>query len=443
MVRPIPKDPRDLESGFLDLPDKILCSSTDRMISIGMESEASDGQGRIVIYFQGHLDEKTLAKAVDLSARAEPILTYRFVNDPWRPYWQRTGKAEQECLFTIVESTTSEQGFSDFMSKPLSPFQAPQIRVRLFRSGNDVLCIRLNHMIMDGGGSIAYLSLLSSLYRELEKDPDHLPTINVERMQIPREVLRRGGLVPAIRGLPSIQVPGSTWGIRGEGEDRSGRAFIARTVLPDRLAVIRSYARGRGVTINDVLLTALYRALFILVDPPMGRPLRAEVPINLRRYLPEGKRAIGNVAGIYFVTIDRRVGEDFAGTLQRVHRLLEKKKERQEELAEMLFIELVLFPGMFLIKGLARSTNFQITHPVLSNLGAIDPKVVDFGQVPVEDVHFFGPVQLPPSVGMGASTFRQRLTLSFSYCDTAVRTSTMDRLFDLILDELPGKECLG
>lgn len=52
------------------------------MISIGMESEASDGQGRIVIYFQGHLDEKTLAKAVDLSARAEPILTYRFVNDP-------------------------------------------------------------------------------------------------------------------------------------------------------------------------------------------------------------------------------------------------------------------------------------------------------------------------------------------------------------------------
>jgi NRPS condensation-like uncharacterized protein len=235
-------------------------------------------------------------------------------------------------------------------------------------------------------------------------------------------------------------VPGATWGIEGEGEDSSGHAFITRTVLPERLAVIRSYAREKGVTINDVLLTALYRALFLLVQPPLGQPLRAEVPVNLRRYLPEGKRAIGNVAGIYFITIDRREDEDFEGTLRRVHAALDRKKERQEELAEMLFIELVLFPGMFLMKGLAKFTDVQIEHPVLSNLGVIDPQAVDFGNVSVEDAHFFGPVQLPPNVGMGASTFRQRMTLSFSYCDTAVAPNTMDRLFYLILEELPGRE---
>jgi len=438
-VRPIPRDPEAPRDETFDLPEKILCSSTDRMVSIGMESDASDGQGRIMVFFQGHIDEEILARAVDLTMRAEPILTYRFVNHPWRPYWQRTAQVEQKCHFKVMEGTSSDKEFSDFMARPLSPTQAPQIRVRVFRSDNDVLCIRLNHMIMDGGGAIAYLSMLSSLYRELERDPEYLPTVNLERMQIPREVLRRGGLLPAIRGLPSIQVPGSTWGINREGGDCSGRAFITRTILPDRLAAIRSYAREEGVTINDVLLTALYRSLFVLVDPPMGQPLRAEVPINLRRYLPDGKRAIGNVAGIYFITIDRRDGEDFKGTLQRVHGILEKKKERQEELAEMLFIELVLFPGMFLIEGLAKFTNFQIAHPVLSNLGIIDPKVVDFGNVPVEDVHFFGPVQLPPGVGMGASTFHQRMTLSFSYCDTAVRPSTMEQLFDLILEELPGR----
>jgi NRPS condensation-like uncharacterized protein len=423
----------------LELPHRIASSSTDRIMSMSLENNASDGQGRVLIFFDGRLNETLLERAVKMTLEAEPILTYRFVAHPWRPYWQRVEEKDRASCFKIMECSPSSPELSDFLTEPVSPSHSPQVRVGLFRSDKDILCIRMNHMIMDGGGAIAYLALLSSSYRDLEKDPAHRPTANIDRARSPRQVLRRGGLLTAIKGLPGLQVPGPPWGIPKNSDDRSGRAIMIRKIDPDRSGIIRSYAREKGVSVNDVLLTAFYRSLFIIVDSPRNLPLRIEVPINLRRYLPPGRSAvIGNLSAVYYPTIDRRDNERFEDTLQRVHRAVEVKKKRQEELAEMLFIELVLLPGMFLIKGLAKFVEFEIAHPVLSNLGIIDPEAVNFGMVPVDDVHFLGPVHFPPNVGMGVNTFQQKMTLSLTYCDTAIAPNTMDHLFELFLDELPG-----
>jgi len=426
------------------MPDKVPCSSTERIMGMTMDEGASDRMGRILLFFKGRLDEALLERAVELTIEAEPILGYRYVYDPWRSYWSKVGDEARVKPFRFIRCARSDDRLYDFMIEPIPLERAPLFRVGLLRSDDDVLCIKVHHMIMDGGGALAFLGLLSSCYRELSRDPNYHPAPQIGRPNGPREVLRNGGLAPAIKGLPKIGIRGPTWGIPKHSDDLAGRAFMVRQLGPARVGALRDYARLRGVTVNDVLLTTYYRSLFKIADPPRSVPLRIEVPIALRKYLPPGRRSsVCNLAGVFFPTIDRRDDERFEDTLTRVHSAMNAMKQRKEELAEMLFIELVLLPGMFLIKGAAKFIDFEIAHPALSNLGVVDPALVDFGAVQPDDVQTLGPVHFPPNVGMGVNTFRQRMTLSLTYCDTAVETETMERLFELFLGELPGKEYAG
>jgi NRPS condensation-like uncharacterized protein len=81
-------------------------------------------------------------------------------------------------VFMMAERSPADPGLFNFMVDPVLPEEAPQVRVGLFRSGDDTMCIRSNHLALDGGGAIHYLALLSSTYRELEKDPLYRPTVN-------------------------------------------------------------------------------------------------------------------------------------------------------------------------------------------------------------------------------------------------------------------------
>jgi NRPS condensation-like uncharacterized protein len=399
-----------------------------------------DGQTRILVFFDGRVDEGRLAKAARLTVEAEPMLGYRFVDDRWHPHWQRVDEKDWSSLFMMVECSPSDPEIFNFMVDPVLPEQAPQIRFGLFRSDDDVLCIRSNHMAMDGGGEIQLLSLLASLYRDLEKNPLYRPTANTCSRCGPRQVLKQAGLLPAIRALSKLRKPGSGWGIPGIADDLSRRTFTIRQIESERLAIIRSYAKENGVTMNDVLLTAFCRSLFTICDPPRNRPLRVEVPTNLRRYLPSGTGGIiSDLSAVYFLTIERRDEESFEETLQRVHQDMDNKKRNRLELGEMLLLELALLPGTFFLRRLKEFTNFKIAHPALSNLGLIDSELVDFGTVPVKDLQMIGPTLFPPNVGLGVNTFRQTMTLSLGYCDSAIDARTVNHLLRLFLDELPGE----
>jgi NRPS condensation-like uncharacterized protein len=72
-------------------------------------------------------------------------------------------------------------------------------------------------------------------------------------------------------------------------EGEADRPFILTRRLPGaRTAVIRDYGRALGATINDMVLTALYRSLFRLLDLRPGAELAIPVMVDMRRYLANG-----------------------------------------------------------------------------------------------------------------------------------------------------------
>jgi NRPS condensation-like uncharacterized protein len=207
------------------------------------------------------------------------------------------------------------------------------------------------------------------------------------------------------------------------------------------MGLIRSYAREKGATMNDVILTAFSRSIFTICDLPFDQPSRIEVPVSLRRYLPHSsERTICNLAAAYFLNIDRKEAEEFEGTLARVHEKMMKEKNNCVELAEMFLLELVTMPGMFLIRSIMGGKQFNSTRPTLTNLGIVDHKLADFSGTPLLEVREVGPMLFPPNFMIGTISFKDRMTFSLTFYDSAVDVTYMERFFDLFVNELPGRE---
>lgn len=413
------------------LPDTVAASSIDQVMSL---NKTMDGQGRVVVFLQGRVDERRLEKAAILALVAEPLLGYRFVDDRQRPYWEKVVPSERTKSFHLFQCSTEDGRFKDFMVGPVRPEEAPQARIGLFRQQEDVICIRSNHMALDGGGAIRYLGLLSRIYRELGKDPAYLPPPGAASRPSPRLLLRGEWVVDAVKAIPRMRSPGEGWGI-GADNGRTDQSFIIRQLGPERTKAMRTYAKNEGATMNDLLLAAYFRALVAVVGPEPDKTLRIEVPINLRRNLPDDAiGSISNLSAVYFLNMEKRM-EGLQGTVRRVHEQMEHHKMHRTELAELLLLELMLLPGKGFLAMLQEMADFRIAHPVLSNLGIIDPSVVDFG-LDVKDVHFIGPTLYPPNVGLGVCTFRDTMTLNMN-ATSEVTAAAFGRILDHMADELP------
>jgi NRPS condensation-like uncharacterized protein len=418
------------------IPKKIPATASDQIMFL--DRGTGDGQSRLVITFNGRLDEARLGKAVRLSLDAEPVLGCRFVERPWRPHWLRLSDTGLVFGLYAVDPRDLELELSDFLIAPLDPLVGPQLRVGLFRSDKDVLCIKMSHTVADGGASMEYARLLGDIYRRLKEDPHYRPSPNLSGSRSALQTLRPVGLKTLLIACARFSVPRPAWGLSYNGHDNSGRSFMVRRIGVERYDLIKNYAKQHKVTIGEIFLTAYYRGLFEALDPPENEPLPVVVPANLRRYLPSGRAGgICNLSGGFFPAIMRKKGEPFEDTLAKVHSSMEREKAKRTEVAQMLFMELAALPGYAFLGAMKKTINSFMMHPGFSNMGIIDPAMADFGDVEAIDAYGMGPVPYPPHFGLGVMTFKGGMILTAGYCYTSTDTGLVSRIFDLLLEEIP------
>lgn len=403
-----------------------------------------DRQCRCVIAFDGRLDGPRMARAVELSLDAAPVLGCRYVSRPWQPRWERCSPPEAAAPFSLIHPQDAERETRGFLGEAMDPMRGPQVAVRLIRSGRDALCIKLNHLAADAGGLLDYVRVLSRLYRQLGIDPNHVPPAVTGEDRGQGQVLRGAGLRAIIQGCVHTRYPRSQWGFPRAGFDLSGRAFPVRRIGSERLARLKAYGRTDGVKFTDVLVAAFYRALCGLLDPPAGARLPVQLTIDLRRYLPSGRAgAICDLSGAYYPVIRHSPGDRFEATLRDVQAAVAKAKDGHPWLGSALFLELLtLLPSGLQTRIAQKIIGNELAsgkaHPFLSNLGAIDPGIFDFGDAVAADLGMFGPVTFPPNFLITIYTFRDRLSITSSFCDTAVDPLLVGAFFDRFMEELPA-----
>jgi NRPS condensation-like uncharacterized protein len=227
----------------------------------------------------------------------------------------------------------------------------------------------------------------------------------------------------------------------GYGRDTSRRAIALRRVSAADLEAMRAYGRERQAKFNDLLVTAIYRALFTRLGVMPGERCMLALPVDLRRYLPPGTAVpVANLSGGNVYELTYQPGERFEETLERVLVYSRRFKAGFPGLAGAMLEALMFAPGYaigralierFMVRAMAEGN----MGPFLSNVGIIDEQGFDFG-VPIADAFGLGLISFPPNLNIASSTFRGVLTLTSGYCPSAIAPEVVEEFLDDIVHEL-------
>lgn len=408
-----------------------------------LSRNGADQQARCVISFAGQINANQMANAVRLTVDVEPVLGCRFVVRPWHPYWERRDDLDQTEFLSVTKGAHLKDELWQFITMPLDPFADPQVQAGIFRSDRDTLCIKLNHVAADGEGVKQYAYLLAATYRKLSTDPSYRPEPNLRGSRCQIQVIKHLGLMTKARAFRRSISPLPVWGFPAVRGDLSDRAFVVRRVSPMRFGVIKEYGYQHQASVNDIILTAFYRTLFEIVDPPEGIPLPVQVPIDLRRYLPLGESSlIRNCLGALYPSITREPDEGFDDTLTRIKEIMKAIKVDNPGIGEPLYLGLFFKLGF----GGARRISDKImerliksgkSHPFLSNLGIIDEQRLDFGDAEATDAFVLSLVDYSPHFMLAVSTYRNTMTFTVGCCNATTQRPVIERFFELFESELP------
>ena len=165
-----------------------------------------------------------------------------------------------------------------------------------------------------------------------------------------------------------------------------------------------------------------------------------QVSIDLRRHCPNRKaEAICKLSGALYVALERKKGERFEGTLERVSTAMRKLKEGYPGLESAAGLEYLHSQGYvglekYLSESAAMSRKYSVTFPLLSNFGVFSESC--FGNLHVTKEYLASPIVYPPGFMLGVTTFNNEMTLSIGYCGR-VNTKPISEFLEAYVDELP------
>jgi len=405
-------------------------------------------QIQVVMKLNGRLDRSRLIKAVRLSVDAEPVFGCRFVeNHP--PYWKRLDNIDKVRFCTFEETYNPDEAIKRFVESPLDMDNDPMVKLRLISCGQyDTLCLKINHTCCDGTGTKEYINLLSDIYSRLGQN---------NGVFVPKPRTRSRKDQDRLFEALGIKDPESAW----TGELEKPRNMFAFPWQPGRpvnpcsavcklppgiIEKMSKYAKSRDATINDLILTALYRAMFEMSQPKYGVPIDIAMTVDLRRYLPDHKtEAIRNFSGGVNTRLARLANESFEDTLSRVVPMMNKIKNSRPGLQSAIGLERVEKGDFHQTTSYYRTLSQLFTlfagcirqcTPVLSNLGFLEKSLIKFGNVAVTDAYIIPPALCAPGLLFCVGTYNDVMTISVSYYEPQVQRCHIERLLLLIRKEL-------
>lgn len=410
----------------------------DQMQLLWEVKKFNDHQLRCVLRFKHCLGAETLKKAVHASIEALPILGTRYICGP-RPHWTTLETSE---LGRAVVMARDETEFEEFVASKVDESIGPQVRVCLLNSEPFSIALKMNHMVCDAADFKAYIYFLAKLYSGVTPDPGYRPRGSSEDRSV-RRVLKRFSLGVRVKSLllesnQNNHSGGSRFPLSESGETRS--LVLTRKLGHGRTATIKRYAKAKGATLNDVLLTAFYRCLFRRLNLSPGTLLRIPVMVDMRRYLPEtkGSLPLSNLTSTVSTELNCKSGERFEDTLGRVKSVMDQRKRSNPGLNGFIKLDRAY---RFLGRAIAnRLLMAKMNHPLISmtNMGALDSHRMSFGDQHPCDAVFTGSIKYQPYFQLSVSSYDGELTLGVNLLGSNSDRDGILSFFDEMEAELPG-----
>jgi NRPS condensation-like uncharacterized protein len=273
----------------IEIPEQLPTVTADRGIQVWQELGLGEMLIQMQIEFDGRLDAERLEQALQLALDAEPVLGCRFAPDPRRPHWERLGPDERSNF----EIAADEAAFTAFRNRGTDALAGPQLTGCLWRAPDgDRLLLKVNHHACDAGGVKDTAAVVAAMYNNLGADPAFrpLPNVNGSRSftQVSRQLPLRAFPRLAynfLRMQRSNLFPAVTHNIAMADNAGGGATdYTLRHIPADRVEHMAAAGRALGATLNDMLCTALLRAVITQGRWDGRACLRMFMTVDLRRW---------------------------------------------------------------------------------------------------------------------------------------------------------------
>lgn len=402
-------------------------------------------QIQAILTLDGHIDFEKLSRAVRLSIDSQPILGCRFIeNEP--PYWKRLDNIDKIEFCSMEDTENPETAVSSFLENPINMDYDPMIKVKLIRSEQyDIICIKNNHACCDGSGTKEYIQLLSEIYSIIDQDNGIFITKPVKRSRKDQDRLfsKLGIPDPRKEWISGSEITKATWPFPWKLEHSDITHNVICRLPAELLDEMSLYSKAKNVTINDLFLTAYYRAMAAMEPPVYDEPMEISVTVDLRRYLPDHKtEAIRNFSGSEFARLSLVPNESFSETLYRVAPMMNEIKNNRPGLQSAIGLERIeklTFSETLAYYKVVSQWPYSCTDkcaPVLSNLGFLSNSLLKFGKKIVTDAYILPPVVREPGLLLMVSTYNGIITLASGYYEASIPREYIDTLLNKIKAEL-------
>lgn len=370
-----------------------------------------------------------------------PVLHSSFTDNRIQPYWTVKDYKIDDVL-TVKEVSEAELDIeiNNFLVQYIPPDADIQMKVAVFNhNGKSVLCVVENHMCMDGGDLKYFMKALCKNYNDyIEKgvSPIDLRT-GTRSYESVYEDFSSGekrlakNLYKNINSKDDHGFPFTPNSIRD-------KSFIAKRKIPaSKFDEIRFAGKKHGATINDMLLTAYFYALYELAGFDSRESVSISCAVDLRRHI---KNNAGQGITNHTAWMQCRVPERGANIFETLNFVVHSSNQFKED----KFIGLHGLPLLsfgYKILPLAASEEvikIGYANPLLamSNIGILEvDKLALEGNEPV-DGFMSGAVKYKPYALLSVTSVRKELTLSMCVRGNEDDQIIVEKFFDLIVKNI-------
>lgn len=356
-----------------------------------------------------HLDPGRLRAAVHAALAAHPMARARRAADgPWRRHsrWEIPGRLDHDPLTVAAPAALPRDERRTLMDTPVPLGASPLLRMRLVPGyEGDRLLVVAHHALFDAVSCLGFTAFVGRRYSG-ETDPP--PALDPAAARTPRPV-------PPEPAAGSRRFTRPVRVARAGTAARDGYGCVLHALTAAETAALAGSARRRGVTVNDMLITALALAVTrwnTAHHRPAG-PVRITMPINTR---PAEHRfeAISNLSRLTSIDAGPATDGDPAALLACVAAQTQRAKRTHPPAGGPAAV-LLGAPGVphalrrAMVPAVRAAARRFADTTMLSNLGRLPEPLPFAGAAPVTGLWMAAPAPLPRGVSVSTLTVSGRL----------------------------------
>lgn len=407
--------------------------------------EMNDNTIRFALLYPQRLSGEAMERAAQAVVEGADVLHSTFVPGNLEAYWQANLNLSPDAYFTLMETDADPMALVDGeMVKPILPQGKAQLHCTLIQGpGGSALVVRISHLCVDGGDGRYLLEKLVEAYNQILRtnSASGFQVKNGSRsvFQVYRELSGKEYISAMMPAMSSVKTEFPF------PDETPGAPCLVKCRIPaSTIRSIKAYGKSRGATINDMLLTAFYRAFASLPNVDPRGPLNIMSMMDLRRHCVNGESdGLCNMSGGLPTVLPHGVRGSFEDTLKEVTEQTAREKEKAT--AGMAGMPLLHSTGKILPLWLLLKAAHKVYGTMslgLTNLGSLSGDALTMDGIRPAWCAFGGPLKKKPGMQISAVGLDGAVSLccigEYGEGDTALLRDILGKL-EAELEALPAE----